>query len=72
MGEENEEAWELWQFVQGQWRMAFGGPIALDYGVIFQVAPVLDIEVTRPLLLKIKALERESLRKMNEKSSTTK
>lgn len=64
MGEANEEAWDLWQFVQGQWRMSFAGPVALDYSVMFHVAHALEIEVDRPLLLKLKAMEREALKRM--------
>lgn len=34
---ENWDVWLLYTQISNQWRMAFGGPYALDYSVLFTV-----------------------------------
>lgn len=66
---ENEDAWDLWQAVNTQWRASGFGLVGLDYPAVWQTAEILEIEVTKPLFKKIQALERFELsrsRKTND------
>lgn len=63
---ENWEAWELWEAVSTQWRIGFGGVCGLDYPPVFQVASVLDIEMTEGLLRKVRVLENLTLERQLE------
>ena len=66
---ENIEAWELWSVVQTQWRGAGLGIIGLDYLAVKEVAFVLEIQMTRPLLDKIRALEAAVMERLHNKSA---
>ncbi|MBW2024372.1 MAG: DUF1799 domain-containing protein [Deltaproteobacteria bacterium] len=58
---ENQEAWELWQAVQTQWRSGPSGPIGLDYGVMMKVARLLGVDLSPAVFGKIQALEKQTL-----------
>lgn len=47
-----------------------GGLIGLDYNVLFKMAELLQIKLTRPLLHKIKALEATELKRNRDISDT--
>ena len=64
--EENLDAWELALACQTQLRTSFGGLVGLDYNAVFHVADVLGIEVTPGTLRKLRALERELLKRGND------
>jgi hypothetical protein len=54
----NQEAWDLWDAVRGQWIMSgMGAPVALDYSAVMEVAALLDIEITPSMWKKLRALE---------------
>ena len=63
MIEQNEDVYELWRAVSTQWRTSGFGPVGLDYNVLFKIARLLFIPMTRPLLMKIKVLEGLTLKK---------
>lgn len=65
---ENEDAWELWLAVHTQWRMGGMGPCGLDYPAVVQVAGLLGIEMSTPLLRKIQCLERHDLAKLADRN----
>lgn len=48
---------ELWEACATQWRVGFGGPVGLDYNVVFKMAELLEIEINLELMQKLKALE---------------
>lgn len=54
---ENEDAWELWALSSTQWRATAFGLIGLDYGAMFKLAEVYQIDVDPGLFAKVKMLE---------------
>lgn len=64
---ENEDAYQLWQNSQTQWRTGGMGIVGLDYPAAFRIAKLLDIEISTCLFSKIKALERNALTKWSRK-----
>jgi len=63
----NEDIWELLRMATRQWRFDFSGPVGLDYGVIFEMARSLGIEIGRDFLEKLHAYEAEILRIRTDK-----
>lgn len=63
---ENTGIWELWQKINTQWRVGFGGVVGLDYAAIPYIAEVMDYEITPVDLDKIKVLEIYTLKKQKE------
>jgi len=63
---QNQEAWELWGEIQTQWRAGALGIIGLDYNAVYAEAARLEIELSRCTMNKVKALERWTLRMMND------
>lgn len=61
---QNEEAWELWQAVQTQWRGAGLGIIGLDYLAVQQEADRMEIKLDRCTMSKIRALEKDTLQRL--------
>lgn len=64
--ESNEDAWELWEAVQTQWRASAFGLIGLDYPAVFLVAQALGIKVTESVMDKIRLAEAEVLKQQSE------
>ncbi len=60
---ENREIWQLWIYVNTQWRVSNGGIVGLDYTAVFAIAEVYGIELTPALCRKIKALEIYEIRR---------
>jgi hypothetical protein len=60
---ENREVWQLWIYVNTQWRVSNGGIVGLDYTAVFAIAEVYGIELTPALCRKIKALEIHEIRR---------
>jgi hypothetical protein len=64
---------ELWPAVQlfmrclTQWRATSGGIIGLDYGVMLQLAAVLQLPVTQQLLDDVQTMEAHAITKVNRR-----
>lgn len=64
--DENADAWELWLWVNTQWRAGGMGIVGLDYPAVYLVAGQLGIEMSTCLMGKIRALENAVLTKLAE------
>lgn len=65
--EENGDVWQIWQAARTQWRVGMDRLVGLDYPAVFQLAAILDIEITPCLLKKLDALETYTLKCQQEK-----
>lgn len=63
MWAEHWQAVELFQQMSSQWRVGFGGAVGLDYGVLFKLMDLQDIEKPRKreLLAQIQVCEAAAL-----------
>ena len=66
---ENKEAWHLWTVCNTQWIAGGFGVIGLNYQTVMEMAKLYMIEITPNLMAKIRILEREYLKKINEKGN---
>lgn len=66
--EENEQILNLFNLAGTQWRMGPAGVTGLDYGVIIEMAKVMNIEITQFFFEKIKAFETVVLTEMQKRS----
>lgn len=65
---ENTPAWRLWTACQTQWRVGGAGPVGLDYPAVWLVAESMGIEMHAANLGRIRALEREALNHLRERT----
>lgn len=65
---ENDDAYELFQASMTQWRSGgMGGAVGLDYPAVFKVARILEIDLDRVMMGKIRALEKDTLKRADER-----
>lgn len=68
---EHWQAVELFQQMSSQWRVGVGGAVGLDYGVLFKLMDLQDIDKSRKLeiLPQIQICEAAALEIMHRKQS---
>lgn len=68
MWPEHYQAFDVFYSLQTQWRVGFGGPTGLDYGVLHQKLARLNLppEEVDLLELDIQVMERAALSAMND------
>jgi hypothetical protein len=64
--EQNQTAFHLWQLCNTQFRQGVNGLTGLDYMAVKQISKIYDIELSPGVMTKIRALESEILRKVQE------
>lgn len=64
----NQSAFEVFERVTSQWRVAFGGFVGLDYNVVFSLFDMLSIAADQRLAVldDVRVMEKEALSILNE------
>ena len=67
--DENMDAYFLYSKINTQFDYNMGYKVRLDYNAVFKTAEIFDIEITPAIFNKLKAIEKEELKKQGEEKN---